>query len=65
VNFDQPSYDPQLNLNFGKGFLNYKIFTAGSFIFWTQNNNQGNEFIKDLKGKNLSFSGILKSGSEL
>jgi hypothetical protein len=55
--FDQPSYDPQLNLYFGKGYLNYKIFIAGSFIFWTQNNNQGNDYTKDFEGKKFVFFG--------
>lgn len=55
--FDKPSYDPQFNLYFGKGFFNYKIFIAGSFVFWTQNRNQGNEYTKDLKGKKFVFFG--------
>jgi hypothetical protein len=53
--FDRPSYDPQLTLYFGKGFLNYRIFTAGSFVFWTENRNQGNEFTKNLTGKKFAF----------
>ncbi|MCX6254673.1 MAG: DUF5020 family protein [Bacteroidia bacterium] len=55
--FDKTSYDPQFNLYFGKGFINYKIFTAGSFVFWTQNRNQGNDNTKDLKGKKFAFFG--------
>lgn len=55
--FDIPSYDPQFNLYFGKGFFNYKIFAAGSFVFWTQNRNQGNEYTKDFKGKKFVFFG--------
>ena len=55
--FDKPSYDPQFTLYFGKGFINYKIFTAGSFVFWTQNRNQGNDYTKDLRGKKFAFFG--------
>jgi hypothetical protein len=55
--FDKPSYDPQLNLYFGKGFFDYEIFAAGSFVFWTQNKNQGNESTKELKGKKFVFFG--------
>jgi hypothetical protein len=55
--FNKPSYDPQFTFYFGRGFLNYKIFTAGSFVFWTENRNQGNEFTKDMRGKKLSFFG--------
>ena len=55
--FDRPSYDPQLNLYYGKGFFNYKIFAAGSFVFWTENRNQGNDYTKDLKGKKFAFFG--------
>lgn len=55
--FDKPSYDPQFTLYFGKGYINYKIFTAGSFVFWTQNRNQGNDYTKDLNGKKFAFFG--------
>jgi Domain of unknown function (DUF5020) len=55
--FDKTSYDPQLNLYFGKGFFNYKIFAAGSFVFWTQNRNQGNDDTKGLTGKKFAFFG--------
>lgn len=55
--FDKPSYDPQLTFYFGKGFFNYRIFTAGSFVFWTQNRNQGNDYTKDLNGKKFAFFG--------
>lgn len=55
--FDKPSYDPQLVLYFGKGFFNYKVFAGGSFTFWTENRNQGNEFTKDLSGKKFAFFG--------
>jgi hypothetical protein len=55
--FDRPSYDPQLTLYFGKGFINYRIFTAGSFVFWTENRNQGNDLTKRLSGKKFAFFG--------
>lgn len=55
--FDKPSYDPQFTFYFGSGFFNYRIFTAGSFVFWTENRNQGNEFTKELKGKKFAFFG--------
>lgn len=58
--FDKPSYDPQFTIYFGRGFINYKIFTGGSFVFWTENRNQGNEgndYTKDLKGKKFAFFG--------
>jgi hypothetical protein len=55
--FDIPSYDPQLTFYFGKGFSDYKVFTSGSFVFWTQNRNQGNEYTKSLKGKKIAFFG--------
>lgn len=55
--FEKPSIDPQFTFYFGKGFLNYKIFTAGSFVFWTENRNQGNEVTKDQRGKKLAFFG--------
>jgi len=55
--FDRPSYDPQMTLYFGKGFFNYRIFTCGSFVFWTQNKNQGIESTKDLHGKKFAFFG--------
>ncbi len=41
----------------GKGFFNYRLFTGGSFVFWTENRNQGNELTKDLKGKKFAFFG--------
>jgi hypothetical protein len=44
-------------LYYGRGFFNYKIFAAGSFVFWTENRNQGNDYTKDLKGKKFAFFG--------
>jgi hypothetical protein len=55
--FKMPSYDPQVTLWFGKGFFNYKIYLAGSFVLWSENRNQGNEATKDLKGKKIAFFG--------
>jgi len=55
--FDKPSYDPQLSLYFGKGFFNFKIFTSGSFTFWTENRNHGGENTTDLAGKKFAFVG--------
>lgn len=55
--FERASYDPQFTFYFGKGFFNYRLFTGGSFVFWTENRNQGNEFTKDMKGKKFAFFG--------
>lgn len=55
--FDKPSYDPQLTIYFGRGFINYRLFVAGSFVFWTENKNQGNEYTKDFTGKKFAFFG--------
>lgn len=55
--FDEPSYDPQFTLYFGRGFINYKIFAGGSFVFWTENKDQGNDYTKDLSGKKFAFFG--------
>ncbi len=55
--FEKPSYDPQLTFYFGKGFIHYKIFTSGSFVFWTENKNQGNEYTINLSGKKFAFFG--------
>jgi len=55
--FRKPSYDPQLNLYYGKGFSDYKVFVSGSFVFWTENRNQGNDYTKNLTGKKFAFFG--------
>jgi hypothetical protein len=55
--FDKPSWDPQFTFYFGKGFFNYKIFVSGSFVFWTQNKNQGNAYTENLSGKKFAFFG--------
>ena len=55
--FPKPSHDPQFTFYFGKGFFNYKLWVAGSFVFWTENRNQGTDFTSDLSGKKLAFFG--------
>jgi hypothetical protein len=55
--FDRVSHDTQFTFYFGKGFLNYKVFVAGSFVFWTENRNQGNEYTRNLPGKKFAFFG--------
>lgn len=55
--FDKPSYDPQVTLYVGRGFFNYKLFASGSFTFWTENRNQGNDATNDLRGKKFAFFG--------
>jgi Domain of unknown function (DUF5020) len=55
--FRKRSYDPQATIYFGKGFLNYRIFTGGSFTFWTENRNQGTDFTRELRGKKFAFFG--------
>lgn len=55
--FKKASYDPQLVFYFGRGFLNYKIFSSGSFVVWTQNKDQGDDFTRSLHGKKLAFFG--------
>ena len=53
--FSKPSHDPQFTFYFGKGFFNYRIIVAGSFVAWSENRNQGNDFTKDLSGKKVVF----------
>jgi hypothetical protein len=55
--FAKPSYDPQLTFYFGKGINNYKFFTAGSFVAWTQNRDLGEDFTRDQKGKKFACFG--------
>lgn len=55
--FDKPSWDPQFTFYFGKGFIDYRIFLAGSFVFWTQNKDKGNIPTEHLSGKELAFFG--------
>lgn len=55
--FDKASYDTQFTFYFGKGLLHWKIFVTGSFVFWTENRNQGNEYTKNLSGKKFAFFG--------
>ncbi|MDX2071124.1 MAG: DUF5020 family protein [Haliscomenobacter sp.] len=55
--FAKPSHDLQGTLYFGKGFFNYKLLVAGSFVAYSENRNHGNEWTKDLRGKKLAFFG--------
>ena len=55
--FDKASYDPQFTFYYGKGFLNYRIFLTGSFVFWTENRNRGDNYTKDLNGKKFVLFG--------
>jgi len=55
--FEKPSYDPQFTFYFGRGFANYKFFTAGSFVFWTENRNHGDDATRNLEGKKFAFFG--------
>ena len=55
--FEKPSYDPQFTFYFGRGFLNYRIFTDGSFVCWTENRNRGDNYTASLKGKKFAFFG--------
>jgi hypothetical protein len=55
--FEKPSYDPQFTFYFGKGINNNRLFIAGSFVFWTQNKNLGDDFTQHLKGKKIAFFG--------
>ena len=55
--FKRPSYDPQFTFYFGKGFFNYKIFVAGSFVFWSENRDRGEDYTDGLSGKKFAFFG--------
>lgn len=55
IAFSKPSHDPQLTFYFGKGFFNYRIMVAGSFVAWSENRNQGTDFTKELTGKKIAF----------
>jgi uncharacterized protein DUF5020 len=55
--FAKPSYDPQFTFYFGRGISNYRFFTAGSFVFWTENLNHGDDGTRDKKGKKFAFFG--------
>jgi hypothetical protein len=55
--FNKASFDPQLTLYIGRGFLNYKLFFEGSFVFFTENRNIGVEYTKHLNGKKFAFYG--------
>jgi hypothetical protein len=53
--FDKPSFDPQFTFYFGRGLYNWKFFTAGSFVFWTENINRGD--VPLVSGKKFAFFG--------
>ena len=55
--FKKASYDPQFTFYFGKGFSSYRFFISGSFVFWTQNKNQGDDATRDMQGKMFAFFG--------
>lgn len=55
--FAKPSYDPQVTFYMGRGFFNYKVLATGSFVGWTENRNQGNQYTADLRGKKFAFYG--------
>jgi hypothetical protein len=55
--FVEGSHDTQLIFYFGKGLWNYKVFIAGSFVGWTENKNQGNDFTAGQHGKKFAFFG--------
>lgn len=55
--FEKISYDPQFTFYFGKGLHKYKFFIASSFVFWTQNKNEGNDHTKNRQGKKFAFFG--------
>jgi len=55
--FPKPSYDPQLTFYFGRGIRDYRIFVAGSFVFWSENRNQGTEYTQGMHGKKFAFFG--------
>lgn len=55
--FPKPSHDPQFTFYFGRGFFQYRLWVAGSFVAWTENRNQGTDFTKGQHGKKLAFFG--------
>lgn len=55
--FAKPSYDPQFTFYFGRGIFNYRIFATGSFVFWSENRDQGSEFTSGQRGKKFAFFG--------
>ena len=55
--YTKPSYDPQFTFYFGKGIRNYRFFIAGSFVFWTENRNHGDDDTQQKKGKKFAFFG--------
>ena len=55
--FARPSHDAQFTFYFGRGFFNYRIWVAGSFVVWTENRNQGTDLTQDQRGKKVAFFG--------
>ena len=55
VPYDKPSHDFLYTLYWWKGVWNYKAEIAGDFSIWTENNNHGDEFTKNLSGKRFFF----------
>jgi len=55
--YEKPSHDPQFIFYFGRGLFNYKIWTAGSIVSWTENRDQGIDYTKDFTGKKFCFFG--------
>ena len=55
--FVRPSYDPQFTFYFGRGISHYRFFTAGSFVFWTENRDHGGNGNGWVKGKKMAFFG--------
>lgn len=55
--FKRTSYDPQFVFYFGRGFLNYRILISGSYVFWTENRDQGIEYTAGQRGKKFAFFG--------
>ncbi|GAB4010902.1 DUF5020 family protein [Spirosoma migulaei] len=53
--FLKPSHDPQLTFYFGKGFFQYKLMLAGSFVGWSENRNQGTDLTSSQRGKKIAF----------
>ncbi len=55
--FARPSHDTQFTFYFGRGFFTYRLWVAGSLVFWSENRNQGTDLTKGLHGKKIAFFG--------
>ena len=51
--FDKASHDGQFTFYFWKGLFDYRLGISGTFVWWTENRNRGNEFTQGLNGKKL------------